>query len=68
VGVADQTTLEPPVVAVGFVGRSAALVATRISYEDAPLTDVQLNAGVVDWPVPPSDGVDSVGAGGTYVN
>ncbi len=63
VAVSLMTTLAPPVLAVGSVGRSAALVATMIRYEVAPLTADQLNAGVVDCPVAPFDGALSVGAG-----
>ena len=51
------------VLAVGSVGNAAALVATSIRYDEAPLTALQLNVG--DWltPVAPFAGLDSVGAG-----
>ena len=58
-----MNTLAPPVLAVGSLGRSAALVATMIRYDVAPATSDQVNEGVVDCPVLPFAGVLSVGAG-----
>ena len=51
------------------VGSADALVATRIRYVVAPVTDNQLNVGVMDTFVLPLVGLDKLGAGsaGTVV-
>jgi hypothetical protein len=59
---ASIMTLAPPEVAVVLVGRSAALVATIISYEAALDTADQVNTGLVDWLVLPFVGLIKTGA------
>ena len=44
------------------MGKVLLLVATVIQYLVAPLTLDQLNVGVLDTPLAPFDGADSVGA------
>ena len=62
VDVAFITTLGPPVLAIGSVGKSAALVATKIRQDVAPGTEDQANEGVVDCPGLPFVGLESAGA------
>jgi hypothetical protein len=50
-------------VVYGSVGRVPLLVATVSQYRFAPVTLDQLKPGVVETPVAPLAGADSVGAG-----
>ena len=56
------TTLGPPEVALALAGRSAALVATIISYEAALDTADQVNTELVGWLVLPFAGLIKTGA------
>src|SRR5438270_5965879 len=58
-----RTTLVPPLVAVGSMGRSRGSVATRIWYPAAALTADQVKAGAKETLVLLLTGVSKVGAG-----
>jgi hypothetical protein len=55
------------VVALGSVGKADWLVATISQYRFAPLTEDQLNVGVVEIPVAPLEGPPRDGAGRSVI-